>query len=292
MTHRARSRVRWGAPGAAGLAMLLAGCAPSAVPEDQPASSSPSTVEVTTRDLAPVISLTGSVTASATFSVLAPRSGDVQFASGVKTGARLAAGDLLATVGGAEVRTPVEAVVGESRAAPGASVPNRYPLASLSYSGFAVAGAIDPDLSWLLLSAPVTGRGQISAGPGPFDCAAVVTSASAPAGGAGDSSGSSGAADPASMLCLVPKEVDAAAGAQAITVLTATTVPAATVLPLSAVAGRSGSGEVTVLEGDERRPTSVALGSSDGQYIQILSGVVPGQVVDATAPNLSDKRVP
>jgi hypothetical protein len=34
------------------------------------------------------------------------------------------------------------------------------------------------------------------------------------------------------------------------------------------------------------------LGSSDGQYIQILSGVTPGQVVDGTAPNLSDKRIP
>ncbi|WP_445443228.1 hypothetical protein [Clavibacter sp. km1a] len=275
--------------GAMGLALVLAGCAPATTSETAPAASAPSTVQVTTRDLAPVISLTGSVTATATFQVLAPQGGQVQFSSGMRSGSRIAAGGIIATVGGAEVRVPVEAVVGDLRAAAGASVPDRYPLATMSYSGFAVAGAIEPNLSWLLLSAPLTGRGQISAGPGPFDCAAVVTSAGAsPA----DATGSSGAVDPASMLCLVPKEVDAAAGAQAITVLTATTVAAATVLPLSAVAGRSGSGQVTVVDGDERRPTSVALGSSDGQYIQILSGVTPGQVVDGTAPNLSDKRIP
>lgn len=289
MTSRSRIRARWAAPGAAGLALVLAGCAPATTTETAPAASTASTVQVTTRDLAPVISLTGSVTASATFQVLAPQGGQVQFSSGVKSGSRVAAGGVIATVGGTEVHVPVEAVVGDLRAVPGASVPDRYPLASMSYSGFAVAGAIEPSLSWLLLSAPLTGRGQISSGPGPFDCAAVVTSASAsPA----DATAPSGAVDPADMLCLIPKEVAAAAGAQAITVLTATTVPGATVLPLSAVAGRSSSGEVTVVDGDERRPTSVTLGSSDGQYIQILSGVTPGQVVDGTAPNLSDKRIP
>jgi biotin carboxyl carrier protein len=285
-------------------ALALGGCA-TANPSAPAPTQSSDTVAVTKRDLAPVVSLTGTVVANATYWTGAPVAGSVQIASSIGVGRTVRAGDLLASIGGNQLTAPTSGTVAAVAVASGADVPKRFPLVSLTYSGYAISGTIASSLSWMMLANPTTGRGQIPDGPAPFDCSAVVPAAdtspsvSPPASSAGDGASAtadgaaaqSGSTSPSDLLCLIPKDVDSVAGAQAITVIASTTVKDATTVPLTAVAGRRGTGEVTVVEGAERRRTTVKLGQSDGQYIEIRSGLRPGQQVGATAPNLTEKSL-
>ena len=64
------------------------------------------------------------------------------------------------------------------------------------------------------------------------------------------------------------------------------------ILPLSVIAGRQGTGLVTVITPNgERVETKVTLGVTDGANIEILSGLEEGDVVSATPPNLDPRGI-
>lgn len=300
---RTRGARAWLLSSALAVVTTVAGCA-AATPSESTSTTNVDTVEVVRRDLAPVLSLNGTILANAAFWAQSSAAGVVRITPGIRPGTKVDAGQALATVGDTTVASPVPATVSSITVPSDVDVPKRFPLVALTYTGFAVSGSVDPSLSWMTLSNPATGRGQITNGPAPFDCAAVVIGA-APDAASADVSASTGseedaagtppgsttsiATNPSELLCLLPKDTEGAAGAQAITVITAPVVENAAVLPLSAVAGRSVMGEVTVVSDGQRRRTGVELGQSDGQYIEILSGVEPGDHVAAVAPNLDEK---
>ena len=75
-------------------------------------------------------------------------------------------------------------------------------------------------------------------------------------------------------------------------VITATTRNDVLILPLSVIAGRQGTGLVTVITPNgERVETKVTLGVTDGANIEILSGLEEGDVVSATPPNLDPRGI-
>ena len=61
----------------------------------------------------------------------------------------------------------------------------------------------------------------------------------------------------------------------------------ALILPVTAVAGRLTSGQVSRRDGDSFATVNVKLGASDGTSIIILDGLEEGDMVSATAPNLT-----
>ena len=61
-------------------------------------------------------------------------------------------------------------------------------------------------------------------------------------------------------------------------------------IPVSAVAGRTGKGAVTLVKGENSSLLEVGLGVSDGAYIEITSGLSEGDVISTVAPNLDPRK--
>lgn len=107
-------------------------------------------------------------------------------------------------------------------------------------------------------------------------------------------SGDDGSAEPSlvpqssasTMQCLFPKDVSARTGQSVTTVLRAPQTERSLIVPITAVAGRSGSGEVLRKTDDGFKKVAVTLGASDGTSIIIVSGLREGDEISATAPNL------
>ena len=94
------------------------------------------------------------------------------------------------------------------------------------------------------------------------------------------------------LQCLISQTVDVKSGQSATVVITATTRNDVLILPLSVIAGRQGTGLVTVITPNgERVETKVTLGVTDGANIEILSGLEEGDVVSATPPNLDPRGI-
>ena len=165
-----------------------------------------------------------------------------------------------------------------------------YPLFSIRYGGMsasvdatALLATIDPDQ-------PLTGRFQITDAQGPTDCAAVVNDGVAtPPSSAEDTAGSAttahGTESTRTLQCLFPKDVQARPGQNATVVLTATAVEDALILPVTAVAGRLASGQVSRRDGDSfatvndvsasfERGTSTAIIGKSGSGKTSLASIV------------------
>lgn len=123
-------------------------------------------------------------------------------------------------------------------------------------------------------------------GVGPTDMIAVVSPAA-------DENAFTGIVPQKGILqCLISQTVDVKSGQSATVVITATTRNDVLILPLSVIAGRQGTGLVTVITPNgERVETKVTLGVTDGANIEILSGLEEGDVVSATPPNLDPRGI-
>ena len=246
------------------------------------------------RDLTPVVSLTGTVSPSPSFTVNASAAGIYQPAKGVGAGTAVLVGSLLGTVGDVTIVSPVDGVVEQLLVAPGQTVPVQLPLNVIRFSGFGIEGALDPSVAWMTLIGIVAGKAQITNGAGPFDCVAMVNAVTVASGGAKDttaaeSSTSVGAGG--SRICLVPKDTPTIAGAEALVVMTSVLRKNILAVPLTSVAGRRDVGQVTLIRNGKKIPTNVSLGASDGQYIEITKGLTSGDMIASSAPTLAAKYI-
>ena len=166
------------------------------------------------------------------------------------------------------------------------SVPSNYPVAIVHYTGFALNVEADNFLSTLPEYAELKAKFQVYDGVGPTDMIAVVSPAA-------DENAFTGIVPQEGILqCLISQTVDVKSGQSATVVITATTRNDVLILPLSVIAGRQGTGLVTVITPNgERVETKVTLGVTDGANIEILSGLEEGDVVSATPPNLDPRGI-
>ncbi|MBT1177705.1 efflux RND transporter periplasmic adaptor subunit [Bifidobacterium callimiconis] len=102
-----------------------------------------------------------------------------------------------------------------------------------------------------------------------------------------DANANSDSLQSGTVQCLLPRESEARVGQSAVSVISAPAISDALLLPITSVAGRLGTGSVLKKEGTQFTATTVKLGASDGTSIVILSGLNEGDVVSATAPNLT-----
>ena len=247
------------------------------------ATSAEKTVSVVRGTITPTVSTQTTIVPAVPFIISSPENGI--FNTAVELEEKITAGQIIGTVNGKELKSPVDGTV-TSIAPSNESVPSNYPVAIVRYTGFALNVEADNFLSTLPEYAELKAKFQVYDGVGPTDMIAVVSPAA-------DENAFTGIVPQEGILqCLISQTVDVKSGQSATVVITATTRNDVLILPLSVIAGRQGTGLVTVITPNgERVETKVTLGVTDGANIEILSGLEEGDVVSATPPNLDPRGI-
>lgn len=247
------------------------------------ATSAEKTVSVVRGTITPTVSTQTTIVPAVPFIISSPENGI--FNSAVELEEKITAGQIIGTVNGKELKSPVDGTI-TSIAPSNESVPSNYPVAIVQYTGFALNVEADNFLSTLPEYAELKAKFQVYDGVGPTDMIAVVSPAA-------DENAFTGIVPQKGILqCLISQTVDVKSGQSATVVITATTRNDVLILPLSLIAGRQGTGLVTVITPNgERVETKVTLGVTDGANIEILSGLEEGDVVSATPPNLDPRGI-
>lgn len=247
------------------------------------ATSAEKTVSVVRGTITPTVSTQTTIVPAVPFIISSPENGI--FNTAVELEEKITAGQIIGTVNGKELKSPVDGTI-TSIAPSNESVPSNYPIAIVQYTGFALNVEADNFLSTLPEYAELKAKFQVYDGVGPTDMIAVVSPAA-------DENAFTGIVPQEGILqCLISQTVDVKSGQSATVVITATTRNDVLILPLSVIAGRQGTGLVTVITPNgERVETKVTLGVTDGANIEILSGLEEGDVVSATPPNLDPRGI-
>lgn len=247
------------------------------------ATSAEKTVSVVRGTITPTVSTQTTIVPAVPFIISSPENGI--FNTAVELEEKITAGQIIGTVNGKELKSPVDGTI-TSIAPSNESVPSNYPVAIVHYTGFAFNVEADNFLSTLPEYAELKAKFQVYDGVGPTDMIAVVSPAA-------DENAFTGIVPQEGILqCLISQTVDVKSGQSATVVITATTRNDVPILPLSVIAGRQGTGLVTVITPNgERVETKVTLGVTDGANIEILSGLEEGDVVSATPPNLDPRGI-
>ncbi len=239
------------------------------------------TVSVLRGTITPTVSAQTTIVPAVPFIISSPENGI--FNTEMKAEEKIAAGQVIGTVNGKELKSPIDGTI-TSIAPSGESVPRNYSVATVHYTGFALNVEAENFLSALPVHADMKAKFQVYDGVGPTEAIAVVEPAT-------DGSTLVGIAPQDGILqCLIGQNVDVKLGQSATVVITAETRSDVLILPLSVIAGRQGAGLVTVIApGKERIETEVTLGVTDGANIEILSGIEEDDMVSAAPPNLDPR---
>lgn len=134
-------------------------------------------------------------------------------------------------------------------------------------SSFDIEAPVSPQsLAYQFMDPPIGIKAQIDGGPSGFDCEWVGLST----GDGGD----------VTMRCRVPDDIKVVAGLPVMMVLRLAEPVETLALPLSAVVGSAGTGQVVVITTEgERQVRQVTLGTSDGFWIEITDGLELDEVV-------------
>jgi hypothetical protein len=261
------------------------------------ATASANTVTASRQDISVVLTLDAQVVASPLFNLNANTAPNANTAvpvvhAALTPGQLVHAGDPIFTQAGVTVRAPVDATFLRWLAPAGAQAPAGLPVAALQFTGFGMSATLAPEDSYRLLTDKLTAKAEITNGPGPFDCS-VLTAASgdaaAPADSATPANGATSSGNP--VLCAIPATVKALDGLAGLVAINSGQVTNALTLPLTAVDGSAQSGTVFVV-GSSGKPSvrHVGLGVTDGNVVQITTGLRDGDVVLATPPTLSESQ--
>ena len=204
-----------------------------------------------------------------------------------------------------------------------ASVTAGMPVASAKLAGYGIVADITSDKAYQIADGLTGIQAQIKNGPGPFPCAVLGTIAALPAGtipppppppadqqgqtGQGQPTGSSAAVPPPDpdtqqqdtegqegsaasglrLVCTAPAGTKLINGAAATLEVVTQTAANVLVVPVEAVAGGQGKGTVEVVKDDGTKElVQVELGLTDGQVIEIRSGLTGEEKLSVPGPNL------
>ncbi len=131
---------------------------------------------------------------------------------------------------------------------------------------------VPPELLYRLYDLPRSISVKLDRGPGPFDC--PLSSLGARGGESGDPLEA-----PVELRCRIPQDIRAFPGVRLKIAVVTGEVRNVLILPLTAVAGESDQGYVTLLRDGERIRREVRLGLTDGINIEIREGLSEGDRV-------------
>jgi hypothetical protein len=274
------------------------------------------TAKPTHQDLTSKVSLTGKVTLNPVFGVVAPIAGQVRYVDVVASQATPTKPTKVANIYVNGKATKVEVPAGATFAGrlvdDKSTVTAGIPIVSAKRVGYGIVADIDGAQAYRISDSLVSVQAQIASGPGPFACNVLGTIAALPAGtipdppvqpsAQPDPSGGpiiarqpvqqqSGAnpSEPTGLrlVCIPPADVKLINGASVTIEVITAKASNALVLPVEAVAGSQGKGQVDVIQPDgSRKTTDVVLGLSDGKVVEIKSGLTGEESVAVPGPNL------
>jgi len=305
-------------------AVALAGCGgddgAAQTPELAPRGTQLTTTQPTRQDLSNKVSLTGKVEMNPVFGLVAPIDGQVRFydiAPQTSTPTRAtAAANVWANNKPTRVEIPAGATFAGRLVSDRSTVKAGMPIVSARHVGYGIVADVDATAAYKITDGLASVRVQIQNGPGPFGCTVLGTIAALPAGTlpvpepepvpegqpppanppAADPGPPASAATGMRLVCIAPGDVKLINGAAATVEVITATVANALVLPVEAVAGSQGKGQVDVMQPDGTKKTvEVELGITDGRVIEIKSGLtgdetvaVPGPIIQPGVPGMGD----
>ncbi|SEN87701.1 efflux RND transporter periplasmic adaptor subunit [Cryobacterium luteum] len=185
-----------------------------------------------------------------------------------------------------KVLAPITGILSSLPVIHGQSVAVGDATGQVAPPSFSVSGALSPEQQYRLLTRPTEASVAITNGPAPFTCTGLTITtplAGAPAGGdgAGDATGTSGT----TVTCAIPAEVTVFSGLAAQITIAAGLAENVLVVPTTAVEGSAETGVVWFVLPDgstEERP--VTLGMTDGVNVQVVDGLVEGDLINQFVP--------
>jgi hypothetical protein len=302
--------------------LLLAGLgacdrpAPSTpTPELAPRGTAMTTTKPTRQDLANRLGLSGKVFLDPVFGLVAPVAGQVRYRTVSEPRATPTRPTLVASIwkDGSKRRdvfVPAGAIFSGRLVDDRSTVVAGVPIVSAKHVGYGIVADIDGAQAYKISDALSSVQAQIEGGPGPFRCRPKGTVAALPAGTIPDPPADPAPASPTPgpivvrpvppgvgvdpseptglrLVCVPPASIKMINGATATLEVVTERVKDALVLPVEAVAGGQGRGQVEVVKPDgSREIRAVTLGLTDGKVIQIKSGLTEDETVSVPGPNL------
>ena len=166
--------------------------------------------------------------------------------------------------------------------------------AEIAPQRYMITGSVNPVNLYRLSPRPKAGTAIVSAGPRPFNCTDFTINTplagASQEGSSGDSTGNSTSASGTgtTFRCAVPAAVKVFTGLPASVSIASGDARKVLVAPLTAVRGRADDGVVYVQTKDGATVTrSVKLGLSDGENVEIKSGVKAGTEIREFVPDSS-----
>jgi hypothetical protein len=314
---RRRSLYRLG--GLAAVMAFAAGCSAAGASSDNPGLASRgtqmTTVKPSRQDLTSKVSLAGKVTLNPVFGLVAPVAGQVRYVE-VKppTGTPTKPTRAATVVAGGKsynVDVPAGALFAGRLVDDRSTVTAGMPIVSAKYVGYGIVADIDGGQAYQISDSLTSVQAQIKSGPGPFPCGVLGTIAALPAGTIPEppapSAPPSGApvkpgpppdqkdnknstpsdATGMRLVCTAPADVKLINGASATVEVVTAKATNVLVLPVEAVAGLQGKGQVDVVRPDGTRETrEVVLGLTDGKVVEIRSGLTGDETIAVPGPSL------
>jgi hypothetical protein len=308
------------------LLSAVAACSPSGAAEQTNPGlanrgTTMTTVKPARQDLANRVSLSGKVTMSPVFGLVAPVAGQVRFlnvSTPTSTPTRpTRVANVVASGRSHPVEVPAGAVFSGRLVADRTTVAAGMPIVSARYAGYGIVADIDGAQAYKIADSLGPVQAQITSGPGPFPCTVLGTIAALPEGtipeppadpnqpgtgqnpgqhpgqNPGQNPGQGNPSDPTGMrlVCTAPATVKLINGVSATIEVVTERASNALVLPVEAVAGSQGNGKVDVVMPDGSRQTKdVVLGLTDGKVIEIKSGLTGDETIAVPGPNLPPAR--
>lgn len=223
------------------------------------------------------LTLSGNVARDDAFPVRTEVTGTV-IAVHVPEGATVAAGQKLFTIRQDEPKRDVDVVaseagdVSEISLVKGQVTSVGTEIFTLTPARYHLLATVEPVQLYRLVNAPSEASVTITGGPAPFACTGVRVQVSAEG--------------TASVRCAVPGDQVVFAGLPATMDLALGQVDDALVVPVTAVQGGAGTGNVWVDAGDGAEPEerAVELGVNDGAMVEVVSGLEEGESIRQFVP--------
>lgn len=223
------------------------------------------------------LSLSGNVARDEDYTVRSEVTGTVT-AVHVSEGATVAAGQKLFTVKqddpkkDVDVLAPEAGEVSDIALVKGQAASVGLETYTLTPARYHVLATVEPVQLYRLVNAPTDASVTITGGPGPFTCTGVRVEV--------------GTEGTASVRCAVPADQVVFAGLPAALDLALGQVDDALVVPVTAVQGGAGTGNVWVDAGDGAAPEerAITLGVNDGTIVEVLSGLEEGESIRQFVP--------
>ena len=279
------------------------------------------TVTPTRQDLTNAVSLGGTVTMNPTFGIVAPVAGQMRYldleqpettpTKPTRIGSVWVDGEPH------RVEVPAGSVFAGRLVDDRASVTAGMPVASAKLAGYGIVAEISSDKAYQIADGLTGVQAQIKNGPGPFPCAVLGTIAALPAGtvpapepppapepeppAEGETAAppvpeapqeeenlpEGSEASGLRLVCTAPPDTKLINGAAVTLKIVTQTAANALVVPVEAVAGGQGKGQVEVVNGDgSTQVVDVVLGLTDGKVVEVKSGLTGEEELSVPGPNL------